>query len=89
MALRKVGKHEWRCEECGTSFDLAKLRSSLDLLVCRPLPDEFIEELLGHATLERAEELGERGYKWVGKHGTLYVVDSGNGWWTVLGAKAV
>lgn len=87
-ALKRVKKHRWKCEECGTSFDLAKLRNSLDLLVCRSLPGEFISELLKDATLERAEEFGECSYKWAGRYGVLYVIDSGNDWWTVLRAEA-
>ena len=82
--LRKVGKYKWECEKCGTTFNLAKMRNSLDALTGRLLPGEFISKLLGDAIPQDADEFSERDYKWVGKHGFLYAADCGNDWWAVL-----
>jgi hypothetical protein len=60
------------------------MRNSLDALAGRLLPEEFISELLGGDTLRPADEFGERGWKWMGRHGFLYIIDCGNGWYTVL-----
>jgi len=87
VALRRVGRHKWECEECGTSFNLAKMRNSLDALAGRLLPGEFISKLLGDANIQGADEFGERDYKWVGRYGFLYATDCGNDWFAVLKGK--
>ena len=89
VALRRVEKYKWECEECGTTFNLVKMRNSLDALVGRLLPGEFISKLLGDATLQAADEFGERGWKWVGRHGFLYAADCGNDWYAVLTGQKV
>jgi hypothetical protein len=47
-------------------------------------PADFIDKLLGGAKLESAPEFGERGFKFVGKHGTIHAIDMGNNWFIVL-----
>lgn len=84
FALQKVGKNRWECEVCGTLFNFTKMRNSLEALVGSQFQEDFIEELLGDAKPEAFPDLGERAWKWTGKKGTLYTLDSGNGWHVVL-----
>ncbi|MFH1821109.1 MAG: hypothetical protein ABH852_01530 [Methanobacteriota archaeon] len=49
---------------------------------------EFIEELLLEAKPKTFPQLGERAWKWTGKHGTLYTLDTGNGWHVVMNGKS-
>ena len=89
VALRNVGKYKWECEECGTTFNLAKMRNLLDALVGRQFQEDFIDELLNDVKPVAFPELGERAWKWTGKHGILYTLDAGNGWHVVMkGQKA-
>lgn len=83
-ALRKIGKNEWKCENCGTSFDLDKLRKSLDDLVGCEFTEDFISELLGNPNLKRCPKLGERGWKWMGKYGGLHTLHTGNTWHVII-----
>ena len=83
-ALRKVKAHRWECEECGTSFNFAKMRNSLNAFVGRQFQEDFIDELLGDAVAKLFLELDERAWKWIGKHGILYTLDTGNGWHLVI-----
>jgi len=76
--LRKTRGNRWNCKVCGTSFDFDKLRNALDKLVGREFTEDFIDELLGNAQPERTSELGERAWRWVGKHGILDTLDMGN-----------
>ena len=84
VALQKVKRNSWECEVCGTLFDFEKLRSVLDALVGRQFQEDFIEELLDDAGAEHFPQLGERAWKWEGRHGTLYTLDVGNGWHMVM-----
>jgi len=84
-----MGKHQWGCEECGTSFNLAKMRDRLNALVGRQLQEDFICELLGDPEPNAFPELGERAWKWTGKHGTLHTLDAGNGWHVVIKGQKV
>jgi len=54
------------------------------MLVGRQFSEDFIDELLGGAQLKRAPKLGERAWRWVGKHGILYTIDVGNSWHVVV-----
>lgn len=54
------------------------------MLVGRQFSEDFIDELLGKARPERAVELGERAWKWTGKYGILYTLDTGNGWHVLM-----
>lgn len=84
--LRRIKKGLWECEVCGTSFDFNKLRNSLDKLVGQQLQEDFIEELLRKAKPIRVLKLDERAWKWKGKYGILYTLDTGNGWHLVMKA---
>ncbi|MDI6642650.1 MAG: hypothetical protein QMD95_01125 [Candidatus Hodarchaeaceae archaeon] len=82
--MRKVKENRWECEFCGTSFDFKRLRDALDMLVGRQFQEDFIDELLSDAKPEAFPKLGERTWKWTGKHGILYTLDAGNGWHDVM-----
>jgi len=84
LSLRKIKENLWECESCGTSFNFRRLRNALDMLVGRQFQEDFIDELLSDAAPERFPKLGERAWKWTGKHGILYTFDSGNGWHVVM-----
>ena len=84
VAIQKIGRYRWECKVCGTSFDFVRLRNTLKALSGSQLPADFIDELLGGAKLERAPEFSERGFKFVGKHGTIHGIDMGNNWFIVL-----
>jgi hypothetical protein len=84
VALRNVGKYKWECKECGTTFNLAKMRNMLDALVGRQFQEDFIDELLNDAKPVAFPKLGERTWRWTGKHGILYTLDTGNGWHVVM-----
>jgi len=56
----------------------------LKALSGRQFSADFIDELLGGAKLDGAPEFGERGFKFVGKHGTIHASDMGNNWFIVL-----
>ncbi len=65
------------------------MRNALDMLVGRQFQEDFIDELLTDAKPEPFPELGERAWRWAGKHGILYTLDTGNGWHVVMkGQKA-
>ena len=83
-SLQKVRGDEWKCEFCGTSYNFSELRNALDALVGQQFPEDFIDELLGNARLERNPELGERGWRWIGRHGVLLTLDIGNGWYVIV-----
>lgn len=88
-AMEKVKEDLWKCEVCGTSFNFSKMRNSLDTLVGQELQENFIEELLEKVKPIRFPKFGERGWKWEGKYGILYTLDTGNGWHLVMkGLKA-
>jgi hypothetical protein len=89
VALRKVKENRWGCEFCGTSFNFGKMRNALEMLVGRQFQEDFIDELLGYAKPEAFPELGERAWKWTGKHGILYTLDTGNGWHVVMKGQKV
>ena len=57
------------------------------MLVGRQFQEDFIDELLSDAKPEAFPELGERAWKWTGKHGILYTLDAGNGWHIVMKCK--
>jgi len=78
VALRRVGRHKWECEECGTSFNLAKMRNSLDALAGRLLPGEFISKLLGDATLQAADDNSADDFFGHGTH--CAGIAAGSGW---------
>jgi hypothetical protein len=88
-ALQKVRKNQWECEVCGTSFNFAKMRSSLDAFVGRQFQEDFIDKLLNDAKLVAFSKLGERAWKWTGKYGILYTLDTGNGWHIVIKGQKV
>lgn len=54
------------------------------MLVGRQFQEDFIGELLSDAKSETFPKLGERAWKWTGKHGILYTLDAGNGWHVVI-----
>jgi rubredoxin len=83
-SLQKVKANLWKCEVCGTVFDFSKLRKVFGKCLGREFTQDFIEELLVCTRVERAPKLGERGWRWVGKHGTLYTLDAGNGWHVIV-----
>ena len=60
------------------------MRNCLNALAGRQFQDDFICELLGNAKLNTFPKLGERAWKWAGKHGILYTLDTGNGWHVVM-----
>jgi ribosomal protein L37AE/L43A len=84
VTLQKVKENQWQCEVCGTSFNFNMLRNALDALVGRQYSEDFIDELLGKTQLEGAPKLGERAWRWAGKHGILYTFDIGNSWHLVI-----
>jgi len=86
--LNEKKKSIWECERCGASYDLAKMRQTLDDLIGCEFSDDFISELLQDAKLSPCIKLGERGWKMSGRYGTLYLWDVGNGWYSVVRAKA-
>lgn len=86
VTLQKV-KGNLKCEFCGTTFNLDKLRNVLNSLVGRQFQEDFIDELLGGAKPEPLPKLGERAWKWTGKHDILYTFDMGNGWHLVIKGK--
>lgn len=88
VALRKMKGDLWKCEFCGTSFDFGKMRNALNMLVGRQFQEDFITELLDDARPRPLPALGERAWRWTGKHGTLNTLDAGNGWHTVMEASA-
>jgi hypothetical protein len=60
------------------------------MLVGRQFQEDFIVALLNDAKTEVFPKFGERAWKWAGKHGVLYTLDTGNGWHVVMkGQKAV
>jgi hypothetical protein len=84
VALQRIGRYQWECKVCGTSFDFVRLRGALKALSGSQFPADFIAELLGDAKLDGAPEFGERGFKFVGKHGTINAIDMRNNWFIVL-----
>ena len=89
VALRKIKERIWKCESCGTSFDFGRLKNVLDLLVGRQFQEYFIDELLSDAKATAFSKLGERAWKWVGKYGILYTLDTGNGWHLVVKGQKI
>jgi len=89
VALREVKENRWKCEYCGTSFDFGRLRNVLDMLVGRQFQEDFIDELLSDAKPMAFPKLGERAWKWTGKHGVLYTLDTGNGWHILMKGQKV
>jgi hypothetical protein len=51
-ALTKIRKNKWKCKNCGTFFDLDKLRKSLGNLTGCEFTEDFINELLGAPILK-------------------------------------
>ena len=60
------------------------MRNCLNALAGRQFQEDFICELLDNAKLNTFPKLGERAWKWIGKHGILYTLDAGNGWHVVM-----
>jgi len=65
------------------------LKNVLDLLVGRQFQEDFIDELLSDAKATAFSKLGERAWKWVGKYGILYTLDTGNGWHLVVKGQKI
>jgi hypothetical protein len=59
------------------------------MLVGRQFQEDFIDELLGCAKPEPFPKLGERAWKWTGKHGILYTLDAGNCWHLVMKGQKI
>jgi hypothetical protein len=83
-ALQKIRKDQWKCKECGTSFNFAEMRRCIGALVSCQFQEDFIGELLGDAKLKAFPKLGERAWRWDGKYGILYTLDAGNGWHVIM-----
>jgi hypothetical protein len=59
------------------------------MLIGRQFQEDFINELLGCVKPEPFSKLGERAWRWTGKHGILYTLDAGNGWHIVMKGQKI